>query len=256
MSPKITRSSTVKFRYSSEVPEQEAAELRNNRFTLFIQQFEKEAHERISEMEAKMDNMLKTVDKFFKVELMKMPPSLQCTLIGDLIDHGVTSSDVSIAIKTNSPEIQRPLKRTSSRKVRSSPAESVQGQKPSAKSQTGGKGGKRRRLVVSASAGNLGFPSGTVKRTLSRVAKGADPVAKTKQTRLRGISSAGDLCSVAGCNPHVTITTSQGQRFCLSEETKDDISLDLLDDVAMFQIQKLARLMDYLSSKAKPADES
>ena len=34
-----------------------------------------------------MDNMLKTVDKFFKVELMKMPPSLQRTLIGDLIDR-------------------------------------------------------------------------------------------------------------------------------------------------------------------------
>ena len=44
------------------------------------------AQERIYEMEAKMDNMLKTVDKFFKVELMKMPPSLQRTLIGELID--------------------------------------------------------------------------------------------------------------------------------------------------------------------------
>ncbi|CAL8376427.1 borealin-2 [Gadus morhua] len=253
MSPRRTRSQ--KFRDSSQVPEQEAAELRNNRFTLFIQQYEKEAHERISEMEARMDNMLKTVDKFFKVELMKMPPSLQRTLIGDLIDHGVTSSDVSIAIKTNSPEIQRPLKRTSSRKGRSSPAESVQGQKPSAKSQTGGKVVKSRGLVVSASAGNLGFSSGTVKRTLSRVAKGVDPAVKTKQKKLRAISSAGDLCSVAGFNPHVTITTSQGQRFCLSEETKDNIALDLLDDVAMFQIQQLMRLMDYLSSKAKPAEE-
>ncbi|CAL8352181.1 unnamed protein product [Boreogadus saida] len=47
----------------------------------------------------------------------------------------------------------------------------------------------------------------------------------------------------------------KSRRFCLSEETKDDISLDLLDDVAMFQIQKLTRLMDYLSSKAKPTDE-
>lgn len=32
-----------------------------------------------------MENMLSTVDKVFKVELMKMPPSLQTTLIGDLI---------------------------------------------------------------------------------------------------------------------------------------------------------------------------
>uniref|UniRef100_A0A8C5CY12 Borealin N-terminal domain-containing protein n=1 Tax=Gadus morhua TaxID=8049 RepID=A0A8C5CY12_GADMO len=116
MSPRRTRSQ--KFRDSSQVPEQEAAELRNNRFTLFIQQYEKEAHERISEMEARMDNMLKTVDKFFKVELMKMPPSLQRTLIGDLIDrklHAVISASF-LLIQTNSPEIQRPLKRTSSRK--------------------------------------------------------------------------------------------------------------------------------------------
>ncbi|CAL8327518.1 unnamed protein product [Lota lota] len=72
----------------------------------------------------------------------------------------------------------------------------------------------------------------------------------------RSVSSAGDLCSVAGCGPHVTLTTSQGQRFCLSEETKDDINLDLLDDVAMFQMQRLMRLMNYLSSKAKPHEES
>lgn len=32
-----------------------------------------------------MENTLATVDKVFKVELMKMPPSLQNTLIGDLI---------------------------------------------------------------------------------------------------------------------------------------------------------------------------
>ena len=36
-------------------------------------------------MEAKMDNMLATVSKFFKVERMKMPPSLLNTLMADLI---------------------------------------------------------------------------------------------------------------------------------------------------------------------------
>lgn len=39
----------------------------------------------MNELESKMENMLATVDKVFKVELMKMPPSLQNTLIGDLI---------------------------------------------------------------------------------------------------------------------------------------------------------------------------
>lgn len=49
-----------------------------------------------------MENMLATVDKVFKVEIMKMPPSLQNTLIGDLISgepppviHKVVSSFVS-----------------------------------------------------------------------------------------------------------------------------------------------------------------
>lgn len=32
-----------------------------------------------------MENLLATVDKAFKVELMKMPPSLQNTLMGDVM---------------------------------------------------------------------------------------------------------------------------------------------------------------------------
>uniref|UniRef100_A0A8C2Z6H3 Borealin N-terminal domain-containing protein n=1 Tax=Cyclopterus lumpus TaxID=8103 RepID=A0A8C2Z6H3_CYCLU len=65
--------------------EQLSRDMRQSRLALFIQQFEKEAQERMNELEARMDNMLATVDKVFKVELMKMPPSLQKTRIGDLI---------------------------------------------------------------------------------------------------------------------------------------------------------------------------
>lgn len=43
------------------------------------------AQERMNELEAKMENTLSTVDKVFKVELMKMPPSLQTTLMAELI---------------------------------------------------------------------------------------------------------------------------------------------------------------------------
>lgn len=92
-------------------------EMRQSTLALFIQQFEKEglvvsvvshtpaastfvlknaqstvlfhfvfsAQEHMNELEARMENMLSTVDKVFKVELMKMPPSLQTALIGDLI---------------------------------------------------------------------------------------------------------------------------------------------------------------------------
>ncbi|KAG7256425.1 hypothetical protein CRUP_019121 [Coryphaenoides rupestris] len=61
-------------------------ELRQNKLTLFIQQFEKEAQGRIAEMEAKLDNLLTTVDKYFQVALMKTPPSLRKTLIAELIN--------------------------------------------------------------------------------------------------------------------------------------------------------------------------
>lgn len=37
-------------------------------------------------MEAKLEQTLATVDRVFKVELMKMPPALQKTLIIDLIN--------------------------------------------------------------------------------------------------------------------------------------------------------------------------
>lgn len=47
------------------------------------------AQERMNELEAKMENVLATIDKVFKVELMKMPPSLQNTRIGDLISGGL-----------------------------------------------------------------------------------------------------------------------------------------------------------------------
>lgn len=80
-----------------------------------------------------MENVLATIDKVFKVELMKMPPSLQNTRIGDLISGGLptflrvlcvlcltfipvfeeeeeeeVASDVSIALKV-SLEFPRPL---------------------------------------------------------------------------------------------------------------------------------------------------
>lgn len=104
---------------SVQSKEELSREMRRSKLALFIQQFEKEgevqprcslaaaslqphprkasyfisdvhpsfltAQERVNEMEAKMENTLATVEKVFKVELMKMPPSLQNTLIGDLI---------------------------------------------------------------------------------------------------------------------------------------------------------------------------
>ncbi len=110
---------------NAQTKEQLGREMRQSRLVLFIQQFEKEgwavtagqrsgftsssrphlcpnngdffftAQERMNELEAKMENMLATVDKVFKVELMKKPPSLQNTLIGDLIS-GEPSSVINV----------------------------------------------------------------------------------------------------------------------------------------------------------------
>ncbi|MED6292319.1 Borealin-2, partial [Characodon lateralis] len=72
--------------------------MRKKRLTLFIKQFEKEAQDRINYLEFKLESLLATVDKVFEVELMKMPPSLQNTLIKDLIsEEEVSASEVSIA---------------------------------------------------------------------------------------------------------------------------------------------------------------
>ncbi|KAM6894212.1 borealin-2 [Lycodopsis pacificus] len=192
-------------------------DMRQSRLNLFILQFEKEAQDRMNELYAKRDDLLAAVDKAYKVELMKIPDSLQKTRIGDLISEAISASEVSIATKNESLEMQQPLRRALSKRVKStdsSPGQSTPPvQRPSSKASKGGKGTKRSRtLVNSSSAGNL-----------------------------RSVVSAGDLhCSMAGSAAHITVTTAQGQSVCFSDETKADINLDVLDDVAWCQIQRLS----------------
>ncbi|XP_032367494.1 borealin-2 [Etheostoma spectabile] len=236
---------------NAHVKEEANREMRRRRLDLFIQQFEKEAQERMNELEARLENMLSTVDKVFKVELMKMLPSLQNTLIGDLIEGEETSaSEVSIAMQNESVEMQQPLARVRSKRVKST--DSKPAQKSSTRTTKGAKGTKGTRTLGSSnSTGNLGGPSLTGKRAQSRLTKASDQTVPAKP-KLRSVVSAGDLhCSMAGSAAHVTVTTAQGQTMCFSEETKDDIDLDLLDDVAMCQMQKLKRLMDYLASQSR-----
>uniref|UniRef100_A0A8C4I2F7 Borealin N-terminal domain-containing protein n=1 Tax=Dicentrarchus labrax TaxID=13489 RepID=A0A8C4I2F7_DICLA len=97
---------------NAQVKEQLGREMRQSRLALFIQQFEKEAQERMNELEAKMENMLATVDKVFKVELMKMPPSLQNTFIGDLISGEYNR----LILQNESLEMHQPLRRAPSKR--------------------------------------------------------------------------------------------------------------------------------------------
>ncbi|GAA6216235.1 borealin-2 [Lates japonicus] len=236
--------------------EQLSREMRHSRLALFIQQFEKEAQERLNELEAKMENMLATVDKVFKVELMKMPPALQNTLTWDLIsEEEISASEVSIAMKNESLEMHQPLKRLPSKRIKSTdstPVQSTPVQRSSSKTFKGGNGTKRTRtLAGSNSTGNIRGSTVASKRTQSRVTKTNDQTLPNKP-KLRSVVSTGDLhCSMAGSAAHVTVTTAQGQTVSFSEETKDEIDLNLLDDVAWCQIQKLTSLMEYLSRRSR-----
>ncbi|KAM3857604.1 borealin-2 [Diretmus argenteus] len=256
MPPRRTRNSVRNGDEPRDPKELLNMEMRRNRRALFIQQFEKEAQRHMKELEGRMEDMLAMVDKVFDAELMKMPHALQNTRIGDLLGgppyrfplpgEETQASDVSIAIKNDSPEVHLPLTRKSSKRVKRSDSSSSQagpGQKSSAKTW------RKTDQETDYQQQHRESRTGKTKRTQSRVAKTGDPT----KPKLRSVS-VGDLdCSVAVSAPHVTITTAQGQVVCVSEETKDDISMDLLDDVAHCQIQKMTRLMDYITNKAKAA---
>uniref|UniRef100_A0A3B4WV00 Cell division cycle associated 9 n=1 Tax=Seriola lalandi dorsalis TaxID=1841481 RepID=A0A3B4WV00_SERLL len=147
--------------------EQLSREMRLSRLALFIQQFEKEAQERMNELAAKMENTMATVDKIFKVEMMKMPPSLQNTLIGDLI------SGAGSVLSAFYPYLH---------------------------TQRGS------------------FPTAMIQSFVH-------------QTCL-------DLLLMSSFSVNAALSCHQIQGF-FSEETKDEINLDLLDDVAWCQIQRL-----------------
>ncbi|XP_008294575.1 borealin-2 [Stegastes partitus] len=240
---------------SGATKEQLGRDMRQSRLALFIQQVEKEAQERMNELEAKMENMFATVNKVFKVELMKMPPSLQNTLIGELIsEEEISASDVSIAMKSESREIPQPLRRIRSKRLKSADSPPIQCtpvQRCSSKTSKGGKATKRTRtLVGSNSTGNLMGSSVSTSRTQTRLT--SRKTTEQTKTKLRSVVSTGDLhCSMAGAAAHITVTTAQGQAVSFSEETKNEINWELLDDVAWCQIQKLMGLMDYLSQQSR-----
>ncbi|XP_061768717.1 borealin-2 [Nerophis ophidion] len=224
-------------------------ELRSKKLALFIQQFEKDAQERLNELESKLQNMLATIDKVFEIELLKMPPSLQNTLMGDLISEQELSGAkaISIDILHGSPDVHQPLRKASSKRGKFTDPGLIQSslsRKNSGKTSKRSKESKRAKLLAgSSSTGNLGTPGSVIKPS--------DEV-MTARRKLRSVVSMGDLhCSVAGSAAHITVTTALGQAVCFSEENKDKINFDLLDDVAWCQVEKLSRLMEYVSGKSR-----
>ncbi|XP_045068980.1 borealin-2-like isoform X2 [Coregonus clupeaformis] len=205
-------------------------------------------------MEAKLEQTLATVDRVFKVELMKMPPALQKTLIIDLINaDDISAGEVTIAIKTESPEIHQPLTRKLSKKVKVSEGASAHKRKTTTDPSKGSE--KARSLANSSSTGSLRCATSTnTKRTKTRLAKISDqsPLTGTKHRSVSQSASDDHLyCSMSGLSPHVTVSTAHGETLCLSDDTVEDVDIGLLDDMAVLQMQKLMKLMDYLFNKVK-----
>eukprot|EP00066_Takifugu_rubripes_P026952 XP_011616218.1 PREDICTED: borealin-2-like [Takifugu rubripes] len=166
------------------------------------------AEEHMNELEAKMENTLVTVNKAFKVEMMKMPPSLLNTRIGDLISGGFLS--VLFSPLTTLILVSKEEELFSRRKASITPKA----------------GRAAKTLATSSSTGNL-----------------------------RSVVSTGDLHgTVAASATRISVTTAQGQVQIWLEmidiwETKDEVNLDLLDDVAWRQVQKLKSLVEHVSRR-------
>ncbi|XP_067285900.1 borealin-2 isoform X2 [Pseudorasbora parva] len=214
---------------------------------MIIQQFEKEAQDRINEMEANLNKLLATVDRVFKIELMKMPQSLHTTLIKDLMNDDDTSvGEVTMALTSASPEIRKPLSRKSSKKgLNATAGQQRSTSQNKAVSVDGTKKPAKKTLHTSKSTGSLRCAStSSAKRTQGRIVKLGDQVYGLGGKFRQASRSIGDEMMATA-----TIVTSHGETLLLSEDNKDDISVDLLDDTAVDQMRKIKDLMDYLCNK-------
>ncbi|KAI5088796.1 borealin-2 isoform 1 [Silurus meridionalis] len=228
----------------------QAADKLRKRKALFIQQFEKEAQERINEMEAKMDKLMATLDRAVKIEMMKLPQSLHTTLIKDIMSaQDASVGDVTMAIGAVSPEISKPLSRKPSKKGKSSTTTTVAAQRSTGLKTDDNKKRTKKKMQASNSTGNLRCVSTiSAKRTQGRVMKLSDQTLLLGgNMRFQSRSLSDDLSGLATA----TITTSLGETLFLSEETKDEVKLELLDELALCQMQKIKELMEYLCNKVK-----
>ncbi|MCJ8747210.1 hypothetical protein PDJAM_G00150710 [Pangasius djambal] len=233
---------------SEGLQKDQAADKLRKRKELFIQQFEKEAQERINEMEAKLDKLLATLDRAVKIEMMKLPQSLHTTLIKDIMSAQETSvGEVTMVIESASPEISKPLSRKPSKKGKASTT--MAAQRSTGLVKTDDKRRPKKKLQPSNSTGNLRCVSTvSAKRTQGRVMKLSDQALLLGgHMRLQSRSLSDDLSGLATA----TITTSLGETLFLSEENKDEVKLELLDELAICQMQKIKELMEYLCNKVK-----
>ncbi|WP_411024336.1 borealin N-terminal domain-containing protein, partial [Salmonella sp. s58760] len=193
----------------------QAADKLRKRKALFIQQFEKEAQERINEMEAKMDKLMATLDRAVKIEMMKLPQSLHTTLIKDIMSaQDASVGDVTMAIGAVSPEISKPLSRKPSKKGKSSTTTTVAAQRSTGLKTDDNKKRTKKKMQASNSTGNLRCVSTiSANRTKGRVMKLSDQTLLLGgNMRFQSRSLSDDLSGLATA----TITTSLGETLFLS----------------------------------------
>ncbi|KAF4106590.1 hypothetical protein G5714_012580 [Onychostoma macrolepis] len=163
-------------------------------------------------------------------------------------DDDTSVGEVTMALTCASPEFQKPLSRKPSKKGLSA---RVGQQRSSGQNKTapveGPKKPTKKTLHNSKSTGSLRCASTvSAKRTQGRVVKNSDQAFGLGKFRQLSRSVGDEMMATA------TIVTSHGETLFLSEDNKDDINVDLLDDTAVHQMRKIKDLMDYLCNKVGP----
>ncbi|XP_048886836.1 borealin-2 [Brienomyrus brachyistius] len=226
---------------------------------LFTQQFEKEAQDRMNEMEGKMEQILATVERVFRVEMMKMPPAMSRTGIKELMcEEDTPVGEVTIAMKNESTEINQPLTRKPSKRGQTNASAPRLQRTLSVQSKKATK--EVSQMTKSRSLANApdSFKTPRVATTLSTkrtrgcVAKISDPTSVKTQKRSKHLSGLLSEVDPVGTSPLMataTVSTSCGETLLLSNDVKDHIDIGMLDEMAVLQMQQLRELMDYLCKK-------
>ncbi|XP_023672377.1 borealin-2 [Paramormyrops kingsleyae] len=230
-------------------------EQHEKRKRLFMQQFEKEAQDRLNEMDGKMEQILATVERVCRVEMMKMPPAMLRTRIKDLMcEEDTPVGEVTIAIKNESTEINQPLTRKPSKKGQTNASAPRLQRTLSVQSKKATK--EVSRMTKSRSLANAAdsfktprvTTTQTAKRTRRCVSKISDPTSAKTQERSKHLL---DPFGTSSLMATATVSTSGGETLLLSNDVKDHIDIGMLDDMAVLQMQQLRELMDYLCKKVE-----
>ncbi|XP_058848707.1 borealin-2-like isoform X1 [Acipenser ruthenus] len=253
------------------IEKQTSEERRDQKIKLFMQHFENEvATKRRNDLETKLEKIVSTVGKAFKVELLKMPFDLQRTKLKNMKIEQIWQAE-GVAAVTNVemfPEIKT-RKQKNSKKVfileESDPKMSVRitrtlsvqskgtAQKPPAKS----------RSLASLSSATKQSPTlprmtpatpattRTARKAVSRVAKTQKVAQESNQkTGHKACSFSNNPSGLDHSLAFANIPTSHGQALYLFGDVKNKIDLDLLDEKALQHMQALMSTLDFIC-KAK-----